>query len=140
MMALTVYDSVVDEVEQSLKTALVFCDEQGILRKCVVVDSGIGFAKNKLQNVALLAATQRLSRLAPVLIGASRKHFIGELCLEPNVKERVGGSIGVAIWCALQGASVVRVHDVKATRQALEVVVALTEIQNGTARCLKDSK
>lgn len=127
MMALAIYDNVVDEVEQSLKTALVFCNEQSILQKCVLIDPGIGFAKNSMQNVALLAATQRLSRIAPVLVGASRKRFIGELCHETNAKKRVGGSIGVAVWCALQGASVVRVHDVKATRQALDVVIALTE-------------
>jgi dihydropteroate synthase len=72
-----------------------------------------------------LAATERFTRLAPVLIGVSRKRFIGELCNEPVPTERVGGSVGIAVWCAMHGAAVVRVHDVKATRQALTVVQAL---------------
>jgi dihydropteroate synthase len=59
------------------------------------------------------------------LVGASRKRFIGELCGEACAAERVGGSVGAAVWCALQGAAVIRAHDVKATRQALTVVRAL---------------
>ena len=73
-----------------------------------------------------LRALDVLAQLAPVLVGASRKRFIGELCNEACAAERAGGSIGAAVWCALQGAAVVRVHDVRATRQALTVVRALS--------------
>lgn len=125
MGTLTAYGDVVAEVEQALSEALSYCDAQGIERTCVAVDPGIGFAKTTEQNVALLTATERLSRLAPLLIGASRKRFIGELCGEPDAAARVGGSIGVAVWCALRGASILRVHDVKATRQALTMAVEL---------------
>ena len=125
MAELAAYGDVVAEVEASLRAALAYAQEQGIARDRVVVDPGIGFAKTTAHNVALLAATARLSRLAPLLVGASRKRFIGELCGEACAGERVGGSVGAAVWCALQGAAVVRVHDVKATCQALEVVRTL---------------
>ncbi len=121
----TAYDDVVTEVETALRDALAYAEAQGIARERVVIDPGIGFAKDTAQNVALLAATARLARVAPLLVGASRKRFIGELCGEPAAAERVGGSVGVAVWCALQGAAVVRVHDVKATRQALTVIQRL---------------
>ena len=121
----TDYGDVVTEVEDALREALAYAEGQGIARECVVVDPGIGFAKDTAQNVALLAATARLARLAPVLVGVSRKRVIGELCGETVASERTGGSVGAAVWCALQGASVVRVHDVKATRQALTVAAAL---------------
>lgn len=119
MAAQTAYDDVVAEVEQVLRSSVAYAEEQGIDAERVVVDPGIGFAKTAAQNVALLAATTRLARIAPVLVGASRKRFIGELCEEPVAAERLGGSVAVAVWCAQRGASVVRVHDVKATRQAL---------------------
>jgi len=117
-----VYGDVVAEVERALQESLAYAAEQGIARDRVMIDPGIGFAKTTAHNVALLAATARLARTAPLLVGVSRKRFIGELCTEPSAAERVGGSVGAAVWCALQGASAVRVHDVKATRQALTVV------------------
>ena len=126
MAGLACYDNVVEEVCASLQAALAYAQEQGIARDRVVIDPGIGFAKRTEHNVALLAALARLTRLAPVLVGASRKRFIGELCNEACAAERAGGSIGAAVWCALQGAAVVRVHDVRATRQALTVVRALS--------------
>ena len=117
-----VYADVVAEVEAALQASLAYADAEGIGRGQIVVDPGIGFAKTTAHNVSLLAATARLARLAPVLVGASRKRFIGELCREPDARARMGGSVGAAVWCALQGAAVVRVHDVKATCQALTVV------------------
>ena len=117
-----VYGDVVAEVERSLQESLAYAAGQGIACDRVMIDPGIGFAKTTAHNVALLAATARLARTAPLLVGVSRKRFIGELCAEPAAAERVGGSVGAAVWCALQGASAVRVHDVKATRQALTVV------------------
>ena len=121
----TDYSDVVAEVETALRDALAYADGQGIAREQVVIDPGIGFAKDTAQNVTLLAATARLARLAPVLIGVSRKRVIGDLCGEAVAAERVGGSVGAAVWCASQGVSVVRVHDVKATRQALTVAAVL---------------
>jgi dihydropteroate synthase len=128
MLAQAVYDDVVAAVEDFLAAALAWCAERGIARDRVVIDPGIGFAKTTAQNLELLAALPRLSRLAPVLVGASRKRFIGELCGEPSAAERLGGSVGAAVWCALRGAAVIRAHDVKATRQALTVVGELARL------------
>ncbi len=128
MAQAAVYGDVVAEVESALREAVAYADAQGIGRAYVVVDPGIGFAKTCEHNVALLAATERLARIAPLLVGASRKRFIGELCGEAVAADRVGGSVGAAVWCALHGASIVRVHDVKATRQALTVVRELKQM------------
>ena len=122
MAGCAVYADVVAEVEAALRASLAYADAEGIGREQMVVDPGIGLPKTTAHNVSLLGATARLARLAPVLIGASRKRFIGELCGEPDAGARVGGSVGAAVWCALQGAAVVRVHDVRATCQALTVV------------------
>ena len=121
------YGDVVGEVLSALRDALDEAEAQGVARDRLVVDPGIGFAKNTEQNVALLAATAQLAQLGPLLVGASRKRFIGELCREPLAGGRLGGSVGVAVWCALRGAAVVRVHDVKATRQALAVAELLAD-------------
>ena len=121
------YDDVVSDVARALAEALDFAVAQGIGRDRLVIDPGIGFAKDTEQNVAVLRDVARLARLAPVLVGASRKRFIGELCGEASAAERLGGSVGAAVWCALQGVSVVRVHDVKATRQALTVFETLAQ-------------
>ena len=121
------YGDVVGEVLSALRDALAEAEAQGVARDRLVVDPGIGFAKNTEQNVALLAATAQLAQLGPLLVGASRKRFIGELCREPLAGGRLGGSVGAAVWCALRGAAVVRVHDVKATRQALAVAELLAD-------------
>ncbi len=127
MAQAAVYSDVVAEVENALREAVAYAETQGIGRAHVVVDPGIGFAKTSAHNVALLAATDRLARIAPLLVGASRKRFIGEMCGETVAAARVGGSVGVAVWCALHGASIVRVHDVKVTQQALTVVRELKQ-------------
>lgn len=127
MAGLAQYADVVGEVEAELARAVASAVAQGVPRACLVVDPGVGFAKEAAHNVALLAALGRLARLAPVLAGASRKRVIGELCGEPSPQGRLGGSVAAALWCAQRGASVLRVHDVKETRQALAVWRALEE-------------
>ncbi len=125
MARLTDYTNVVNEVEAMLAETLRYACSQGIDQDTLVIDPGIGFAKDTAQNMALLASIERMAQLAPVLIGVSRKRFIGEVCSEPVASERLGGSLAAAIWCAMQGAAILRVHDVKATRQALSLLNAL---------------
>jgi len=134
MAQCAVYGDVVAEVEDALKGAVTYAEAQGIARERVVIDPGIGFAKTTAHNLALLAETERLARIAPLLVGVSRKRFIGELCGEPVAADRVGGSVGIAVWCASHGVSVVRVHDVKATRQALTTVRVLDKAKEGLSR------
>jgi len=129
MNSLTVYEDVVTEVFAELKADIEFAIANGVSIHQIVVDPGIGFAKELTHNLELLAALDHFMELAPVLVGVSRKRFIGELCCAHDSSDRIGGSLGAAVWCALHGASVLRVHDVKENWQALSVVDALLKIR-----------
>lgn len=94
----------------------------GIARNRLIIDPGIGFGKGVAENLALLNGLALFHGLGcPVLLGASRKRFIGALSGEAPVAERLGGSIAVALKAAEQGAQIVRVHDVPETVQALKI-------------------
>ena len=91
----------------------------------VLQDPMVGFDTTREEDIAILGSIRRLSEKAPVLVGVSRKRVIGALTGETEPMKRLGGSVGAAVWCAMCGASVVRVHDVKETKEALAVVNAL---------------
>ncbi len=129
MNSLTAYEDVVADVEQRLSEGVDFALENGVVAEQIVVDPGIGFAKVTEHNLKLLAQLEKLCGIAPVLVGASRKRFIGDVCDAPDAKDRVGGSVGAAVMSILHGASVVRVHDVKESRQALSIVAAIREFE-----------
>ena len=101
------------------------------LRGRIYIDPMIGFGTTREDDIRLLASIARLSRTARVLVGASRKRIVKKLTGEKVTGKNLGGNLGIAVWCALQGASVVRVHDVKETVQALKVMEAL---ENGKDR------
>ncbi len=103
--------------------------EAGVREEQCVLDPGLGFGKTTAQNLDILNRLALLAPVGPVLIGASRKRFVGEVCGEPEPRQRLGGSVAVAVWSVLQGASVVRVHDVKATVHALRMVTRLRTVQ-----------
>ncbi len=119
------YDDVVDEVSRELLQAVERARAAGVAYGAMVVDPGIGFAKNRSQSLSLLAELRRLVALGfPVMVGTSRKSFLGELLGCPP-EERVLGS---AVTCALaweRGARIFRVHDVEPTVQALTVARAV---------------
>jgi dihydropteroate synthase len=119
------YDDVVREVRDELAAALARAEAAGIARQQTVLDPGIGFAKTRPHNLALLARLDELATLGrPLLVGASRKSFIGELTGAPPA-ERLAGSLAAAAWAARRGAAIVRVHDVAATVQLLAVDAAI---------------
>ena len=93
----------------------------------VLQDPMVGFGTTREEDVAILGSLRRLSARGPVLVGVSRKRVIGSLSGEAAPARRLGGSVGAAVWCAMCGASVVRVHDVKETKEALAVVGALAQ-------------
>jgi dihydropteroate synthase len=98
----------------------------GIARASIAIDPGIGFAKVGAQNVALLRDLGPLRALGlPLLVGLSRKGFIGALSGEPVAARRLGGSIAGALFALSQGARILRVHDVPETVQAVRVWGAL---------------
>ncbi len=124
MLQRTRYADVVHDVRDFLGERLAVARAAGIER--VWLDPGIGFAKDTPQNLSLLRRLPELADLgAPLYIGASRKRFIGHVTGAQDPLDRLGGSIGAAVAAALGGAAVLRVHDVAATRQALEVMIAV---------------
>ena len=119
------YEDVVGEVETFLLTRAAAAETAGVARERIVLDPGLGFGKTTAHNLALLAATARLAGHGyRLLVGASRKRFIGALDPGAAPDERLGGSIAAALIAVQGGAAILRVHDVRATRQALAVWTA----------------
>jgi len=113
------YDDVVRKVADYLAERLGALEDVGIPRERVVIDPGIGFGKTPAHNLALLQNIPRLRNLGrPVLIGHSRKRFLAKI-LGRSLDEATSATIGVAVGAALRGADLLRVHDVRATRDAL---------------------
>jgi len=119
------YDHVLLDVFDYLEARVEAAVATGIPRERIIVDPGIGFGKTMQHNLALLSGLSLFHALGvPVLLGASRKRFIGSLTDQPVAADRVNGSLGAALAGATQGAQILRVHDVKATRDALDVWLA----------------
>ncbi|HET6351242.1 MAG TPA: dihydropteroate synthase [Coriobacteriia bacterium] len=126
MQEAPVYDDVVTEVEGFLLGQVSVLEAAGIASERIAIDPGIGFGKTYEHNISLLRAIPRLaSHGYPVVIGASRKRFIGEITGEDAPRRRAGGSVAAAMEAVRLGAAVVRVHDVGATVQALAVARAI---------------
>ena len=127
MQRLADYEDVVDDVAAELATSLARADAAGIARDRVVVDPGIGFAKAAEQNLELIAGVERLqARLGrPVLLGPSRKSFLGALLGGIPAEARDAGTVGACVAGLARGARLFRVHDVRAARHALDVADAI---------------
>lgn len=122
-----VYEDVLLDVYDFLAARIVFAEAAGIARDRIVVDPGIGFGKTVAHNLALLRGLSLFHGLGcPILLGASRKRFIGTVGGEAVAERRVAGSISVALTGVAQGAQILRVHDVNETRQALALWQAIT--------------
>ena len=91
----------------------------------IYIDPMIGFGTTREEDVALLKSIPELAKAGRVLVGASRKRIVKKLTGEKLTGKNLGGNLGIAVWAAMNGASVVRVHDVKETVQALKVIEAL---------------
>jgi dihydropteroate synthase len=114
------YDDVVLDVYDWLEARINALVTQGIARDRIIVDPGIGFAKTQEHNLTLLARLSLFHGLGvPVLLGASRKRFIGTIGNAPQATDRMAGSIAVALAGIAQGVQIVRVHDVEETAQAM---------------------
>jgi dihydropteroate synthase len=119
------YGDVVAEVRDFLRERAEACMAHGIARDRLVIDPGIGFGKRLEHNLALLAGLPALAGLGwPVLIGVSRKSMF-DVLLGRAVDERVAGGVAVSTAAVLNGASIVRTHDVASTVDAVKVAVAL---------------
>jgi dihydropteroate synthase len=127
MASRAVYSDVVAEVAAELGDALGRAAAAGIPADRTVLDPGIGFAKTAEQSVELLARVGELRRLGrPLLVGPSRKSFIGKLTGAP-VEDRLPGTLAAVAHCVLAGVEILRVHDVAPVRQAALVAAALRD-------------
>jgi len=128
MNTLATYIDVVPQVRDELLVRVAAAESAGIARDNIAIDPGIGFAKRAEHSQAILRGLPAFASLGyPVLIGVSRKAFIGALSNEPRADRRLGGSIAASVFAALRGATIFRVHDVRETVQAFRVWHALCE-------------
>ena len=120
------YDAVTLDVFDHLAERIAVAEAAGIKRANMITDPGIGFGKTLQHNLRLLQDLSIYHDFGlPILLGASRKRFIGTITGVDDAGDRLGGSIAVALHGALQGVQIVRVHDTKDTRQAISLQMAL---------------
>ena len=121
------YDNVTEQVMSFLSTQIQLCQNQGIALEDIVIDPGIGFGKTLQHNLELLNAIRlmRDTLKCKVLIGVSRKSMIDKL-LDRQVDQRLSASLGLAVQSVLNGAKIIRVHDVQQTYDAIRSVEAVT--------------
>ena len=122
MNELSKYKNVTREVKFSLETLIQNALEKNISKENIIVDPGIGFSKDINQNLEILRNLEVFKELnLPILIGASRKRFIGEILDEMNPKERDIGTLAISCLCSQFNIDIVRVHNVKMNSQILKV-------------------
>ncbi|NBM47997.1 dihydropteroate synthase [Proteus sp. G2666] len=118
------YENVMMDVDRFLQENIQRCVDAGIEKNQIILDPGFGFGKNLAHNYQLLAHLSELHHFGlPILAGMSRKSMVGQLLNVPP-QERVAGSVACAVIAAMQGAQIIRVHDVKETVDAMKVVQA----------------
>jgi dihydropteroate synthase len=127
MQSLTQYDDVVDDVAKELRGFVQRAIDGGVDPAQILVDPGIGFAKTGEQNLEILARCAEFRAIGPVVVGASRKAFIGNLTGRASGPERMVGSLAAVGAAFRGGAAVVRVHDVRQTVDFLKVAAAIDE-------------
>ncbi|MCR4337928.1 MAG: dihydropteroate synthase [Candidatus Omnitrophica bacterium] len=125
MQRMTIYQNLMGEIISSLKNSIENCLEMGIESDKIIVDPGIGFGKTPEQNLEILNRLHELNVLrCPILVGTSRKSFIGKV-LERDVEDRSWGTAATLSVSILRGAHMVRVHDVAAARDTVKMTDAI---------------
>jgi dihydropteroate synthase len=120
------YENVVSEVGDFLADRRAAALAAGIASENILFDPGIGFAKNDSQNLQLIREVASLVAMGqPVVIGASRKRFIGRITNDPEPSMRVMGTAAISAWCATNGVGIMRVHDVEATQKIIRMTNAI---------------
>ena len=116
------YDDVIGEIREFFLERVEFCLGHHISPDRIILDPGIGFGKRQVDNLVILNHLREFTTLGfPVLVGVSRKSFIGNITGSPP-GNRLAGSIAAAVYSCIRGASILRVHDVLETREALSVI------------------
>lgn len=119
------YDNVIEDIKAFLLMRTQACVNAGIASNRIIIDPGFGFGKTVVHNLLLMKNLQLFSQLGyPVLVGISRKSFIGKI-LNKQVTERLYGSLALSVVAVSKGASIIRTHDVAATVDALKMTDAV---------------
>jgi dihydropteroate synthase len=127
MQERTAYGDLLSEIRAELEAAIARAVAAGVDRERILIDPGIGFAKQGRQNLALLRRLDAFEAIGrPLVVGASRKSFIAEISAS-GPGERMAGSLAAAAWAAHHRAAIVRVHDVAETVQFLDVWAAISD-------------
>lgn len=119
---------IMEEIKSSLRGSIAMAERRGVKRESIVVDPGIGFGKSHEQNIELIAKLDQLASAfpdMPILIGSSRKSFIGRILDNAPVTDRLRGTMASIVAAVLRGAHIVRVHDVKAAVETVRVADAI---------------
>jgi len=119
---------IMEEVTSSLRSSINMSERRGVMRESIVIDPGIGFGKSQEQNIELIAKLDQLALAfpdLPILIGTSRKSFIGRMLDNAPASERVHGTMASITAAILNGAHIVRVHDVKAAVDSVRLADAI---------------
>lgn len=120
-----VYDDLITDIMNFLQQQVTWAESHGVKRKNLIVDPGIGFGKTVQHNLSILKNLAEFKKIGcPVLVGHSRKAFIGKT-LNLEVTERDTATAIISAHCANQGADIIRVHDVKKTAQAIRMTAAI---------------
>lgn len=128
MQTAPAYSDIVAEVQAFLQARTDACRAVGIDAARILLDPGFGFGKTLAHNLALFRALPTLGQSQPLLVGVSRKTMVGQICDQP-VERRQAGSVALALLAAQAGASILRVHDVAETVDALRVLSAVNNPQ-----------
>lgn len=139
MQADTRYDDLMGAVFRGLRESVEIALSAGIPKTRIIVDPGVGFGKNAEANLIMLDSVGELRSLGcAILVGASRKSFIGNTLKIENPKDRVEGSLAAAVLAVAKGANIIRAHDVKETRRVVDLAWAVKIAGEGRKRPKKD--
>ena len=122
MNDLTCYENLIEDIIDSLKFLIEKAISKGVKMKNIILDPGLGFSKNTNQNILVLKNLKKFKQLGyPLLIGASRKRFVGEVLNIPNPKDRDIGSMAISCLCSQLNIEIVRVHNVEFNYQIIKM-------------------
>ncbi|MDO8535726.1 MAG: dihydropteroate synthase [Candidatus Omnitrophota bacterium] len=123
------YINTVKDIARSLKRSIALAKRAGIKHDKIIIDPGIGFGKTVEHNLEILRALKFFKELGyPLCVGTSRKYFIGKIIGSKDPKDRLAGSLATAAVAAMNGANIIRAHDVGPTRQVLKIVDTIMDI------------
>ncbi len=125
------YDNVIQEITEYFQNKTKLLIEKGLPKNNIVIDPGIGFGKNDFHNLAIISNIDKFKNLGfPILIGLSRKSFIGRILDLQNPDDRLNGTSIMHSISLYKGANILRVHDVKFAKEAVKLITELKKVEN----------